>query len=126
MLTRADIGADASGNKHLAYASTILFVIASILVGAVYVIYWKGPELRKRSPFAQQLADARTDNEGKRLSYVPNGDARRMSRAWGGNESQRQSYAAGAEARRRSTAVRIEQQRRRSQAGVITQDHAKV
>lgn len=26
---------------------------------AVYVIYWKGPVLRKRSPFAQQLEDAR-------------------------------------------------------------------
>lgn len=43
-------------NRHLQYASTILFCISSLLVVAVYVIYWKGPVLRKRSPFAQHLA----------------------------------------------------------------------
>ena len=43
----------------LAYASTILACISFVLVIAVYVIYWKGPVLRKRSPFAQQLSDAK-------------------------------------------------------------------
>lgn len=40
---------------------------------AVYVIYWKGPALRKRSPFAQQLEEARHDMaaQGRRLSKVP-------------------------------------------------------
>ncbi|KAJ5933240.1 hypothetical protein N7516_007729 [Penicillium verrucosum] len=47
------------GKYHLEYASTILFCISLPLVVAVYVIYWKGPALRKRSPFAQQLEDAR-------------------------------------------------------------------
>ncbi|KAL1858717.1 hypothetical protein Plec18167_003406 [Paecilomyces lecythidis] len=47
------------GKHHLEYASTILFCISFLLVLAVYVIYWKGPVLRKRSPFAQQLEDAR-------------------------------------------------------------------
>ncbi|KAJ5822429.1 Major facilitator superfamily domain general substrate transporter [Penicillium robsamsonii] len=47
------------GKYHLEYASTILFCISIPLVIAVYVIYWKGPELRKRSPFAQRLEDAR-------------------------------------------------------------------
>ncbi|KAL2214674.1 MFS general substrate transporter [Sarocladium strictum] len=59
-----------SSGKNLEYASTILFCISFVLVIAVYVIYWKGPTLRKRSPFAQRLADARTDNanEGRRGS----------------------------------------------------------
>ena len=50
---------------HLAYASTILFGIAFVLVAAVYVIYFKGPELRRRSGFAQQLQNAR------RVSVLP-------------------------------------------------------
>lgn len=52
-----------SSGKNLEYASTILFCISFVLVIAVYVIYWKGPALRKRSPFAQRLADARTETE---------------------------------------------------------------
>ena len=57
------------GSKdHLQYANTILFCIASLLVVAVYVIYWKGPMLRKRSPFAQQLADSKNDSTGRNLS----------------------------------------------------------
>ena len=44
-----------------------------MLVAAVYVIYWKGPALRKRSPFAQQLNEARHDLaiQGRRVSKVP-------------------------------------------------------
>lgn len=49
------------GKYHLEYASTILFCISFVLVLAVYVIYWYGPALRKRSPFAQQLSDARKE-----------------------------------------------------------------
>lgn len=48
-----------SKGRNLEYASTILFCIAAVLVMAVYVIYWKGPTLRKRSPFAQQLDQER-------------------------------------------------------------------
>ncbi|KAE9379101.1 putative MFS multidrug transporter [Stipitochalara longipes BDJ] len=61
------------GGQPLAYPSTILACIAFVLVIAVYVIYWKGPVLRKRSPFAQQLSDARTESAvpGRRLSKVP-------------------------------------------------------
>ncbi|KAF2729593.1 multidrug transporter [Polyplosphaeria fusca] len=57
--------------NHLAYASTILFCIAALLVVAVYVIYWKGPVLRKRSPFAQKLHAARSDTGGRRVSTLP-------------------------------------------------------
>ncbi|EFQ94407.1 hypothetical protein CFE70_000731 [Pyrenophora teres f. teres 0-1] len=60
------------GENHLAYASTILFGISLLLVVSVYVIYWKGSELRKRSPFAQQLSAARDDTGGRRVSSLPN------------------------------------------------------
>ncbi|EOA84604.1 hypothetical protein ACJQWK_06593 [Exserohilum turcicum] len=59
------------GDLHLAYASTILFAISLLLVVSVYVIYWKGPELRKRSPFAQQLSAARDETGGRRVSNLP-------------------------------------------------------
>ncbi|KAF7594076.1 hypothetical protein BBP40_010213 [Aspergillus hancockii] len=63
------------GKYHLEYASTILFAISFVLVAAVYVIYWYGPTLRKRSPFAQQLNDARVEMQtsGRRLSKIPSG-----------------------------------------------------
>ncbi|KAH9827367.1 major facilitator superfamily transporter [Teratosphaeria destructans] len=62
------------GKPHnLEYACTILFCIAFILVIAVYVIYWKGPVLRKRSPFAQQLADAKAEDGGRRPSVIHTG-----------------------------------------------------
>ncbi|KAI6246276.1 putative efflux pump kojT [Erysiphe necator] len=51
------------GTNPIAYASTILAGISLLLVMAVYIIYWKGPELRHRSPFAQQLSDARAVQE---------------------------------------------------------------
>ncbi|KAF2469515.1 MFS general substrate transporter [Lindgomyces ingoldianus] len=60
-----------SNPNHLAYASTILFCIAALLVVAVYVIYWKGPVLRKRSPFAQQISNARQETGGRRVSALP-------------------------------------------------------
>ncbi|KAJ6086246.1 hypothetical protein N7486_010527 [Penicillium sp. IBT 16267x] len=59
--------------NHVEWACTILFFISLVLVAAVYVIYWKGPVLRKRSPFAQQLNEARHDLaiQGRRVSKVP-------------------------------------------------------
>ncbi|RMJ22871.1 multidrug transporter [Aspergillus sp. HF37] len=44
---------------HFAYASTILFCIAVPLVASVFVIYYYGPKMRERSPFAQQLSNER-------------------------------------------------------------------
>ncbi|KAK1991002.1 major facilitator superfamily transporter [Colletotrichum falcatum] len=61
----------AASGKNLEYACTILFCISFVLVVAVYVIYWKGPALRARSPFAQKLAGARDDVGGRRVSYAP-------------------------------------------------------
>ncbi|RMJ27965.1 multidrug transporter [Aspergillus sp. HF37] len=55
---------------NLEFASIILACISTLLVTAVYVIYWKGPALRERSPFAQQLAAAKAE-EGGRTTPVP-------------------------------------------------------
>jgi hypothetical protein len=61
-----------SNPNHLAYASTILFCISFVLVAAVYVVYWKGPVLRARSPFAQQLNAAKEETPGgRRVSALP-------------------------------------------------------
>ncbi|GKT91833.1 major facilitator superfamily transporter [Colletotrichum tofieldiae] len=59
----------AASGKNLEYACTILFCISFVLVVAVYVIYWKGPALRARSPFAQKLAGARDDVGGRRSRF---------------------------------------------------------
>ncbi|KIV92124.1 hypothetical protein PV10_06589 [Exophiala mesophila] len=75
------------GRYHLNYAATILACISFVLVIAVYVIYWYGPVLRKRSPFAQSLQNAVMDKGGddRRLSYLPSASGmshtRRLSRA---------------------------------------------
>ncbi|CAK1368033.1 unnamed protein product [Cercospora beticola] len=83
--------------NNLEYASTILFCISFLLVAAVYVIYWKGPTLRKRSPFAQQLAAVRNESVdhggtgGRRLSYIAN--SRRASAAAGRPGLNERSYS---------------------------------
>ncbi|PWY97410.1 hypothetical protein BCV70DRAFT_202842 [Testicularia cyperi] len=48
-----------SKGRNLEYASTILFCISLVLVIAVYVIYWKGPVLRKRSPVDPEPSNER-------------------------------------------------------------------
>ncbi|KAI0967322.1 MFS general substrate transporter [Xylaria arbuscula] len=55
-------------HKNFEYPSIILFAISVILVAAVYLVYWKGPVLRKRSPFAQSLAHGTAEVHGRRLS----------------------------------------------------------
>ncbi|PHH83096.1 hypothetical protein CDD82_3631 [Ophiocordyceps australis] len=73
----------ASSGRNLNYASTILFCISFVLVIAVYVIYYKGPTLRKRSPFAQRLAGARQEQAdgGRRGSLTCDPEGRRGSAA---------------------------------------------
>lgn len=86
------------GKQHLQDASTILFCISFILVIAVYVIYWKGPVLRKRSPFAQQLHAAKTET-GRRASFVPGAGYSSHPGSRGGSRmgSRKASYATGAQ-----------------------------
>jgi len=100
----------ASSGNNLEYASTILFGISFVLVIAVYVIYWKGPVLRKRSPFAQQLADAR-DDSGRRLSYVDPGQGNRRRSSV--DEAAASAVATGAQAQRPSAAPRTYSQQQR-------------
>lgn len=40
----------------LEWPSTILAVVALLVTLPIYVFYWKGPEIRARSKFAQRLA----------------------------------------------------------------------
>ncbi|PLB48144.1 MFS general substrate transporter [Aspergillus steynii IBT 23096] len=69
------------GERHLEYASTILFCISVVLVVSVYVIYWYGPTLRKRSPFAQQLSNARAEGAlNSRRPSTANIGSRNVSR----------------------------------------------
>ncbi|CAG8165317.1 unnamed protein product [Penicillium salamii] len=58
------------GERHLEYASTILFCISIVLVASVYLIYWYGPTLRKRSPFAQQLSSHEEHLHSRRASAI--------------------------------------------------------
>ncbi|KAL9620720.1 MAG: hypothetical protein Q9160_004733 [Pyrenula sp. 1 TL-2023] len=90
------------GKNHLEYASTILACIAFVLVIAVYVIYWKGPALRARSPFAQQLKDARMGDDeapSRRVSTLPGlygsrrGSSYAMPGSRQGSMAQRKSVA---------------------------------
>ncbi|KAK6207150.1 hypothetical protein LQW54_007467 [Pestalotiopsis sp. IQ-011] len=85
----SNIGAEKG--RNLEYASTILFCISVLLVTAVYVIYWKGPALRKRSPFAQTLASGASEQGGRRLSLVRTPSNVQQS----GTASRRGSNAAG-------------------------------
>ncbi|KAK4197973.1 putative MFS transporter [Triangularia verruculosa] len=66
------------GAKHLEIASTILFCISLLLVCAVYAIYHYGPELRKRSPFAENFASKVTSEDHgtphRRISRLPSNE----------------------------------------------------
>jgi hypothetical protein len=95
-----------SNPNHLAYASTILFCISFVLVAAVYIIYWKGPVLRKRSPFAQQLSAARED-------VVAEGGGRRRVSQLPGLYGSRQNSVAAASGSRRASLGRGESFQRR-------------
>jgi len=53
------------------YASTILGCLAFVVLIPVYIIYWKGPQIREASKFAQGLADQRKEKDGRRLSEAP-------------------------------------------------------
>ncbi|KAK4454240.1 putative MFS transporter [Podospora aff. communis PSN243] len=63
------------GKLHLEIAGTILFGISLVLVAVVYAIYYYGPTLRKRSPFAQSLASSVTSEyhgqPRRRVSRLP-------------------------------------------------------
>ncbi|TKA77559.1 hypothetical protein B0A55_06638 [Friedmanniomyces simplex] len=83
-----------SSGKNLEYACTILACIALVLVMAVYAIYYWGPTLRKRSPFAQQLQSARMEEGGRRVSVVNVEAYGRRASAFSQTSERRRSQAA--------------------------------
>ncbi|KAI1827609.1 major facilitator superfamily domain-containing protein [Xylaria intraflava] len=61
------------GKLGLQTANTILAGISSLLVVATFVIYFKGPSMRRRSPFAQSLATSLADTPEDTPVVPPNG-----------------------------------------------------
>lgn len=60
----APLYSNLSKSEPLAWASTLLGCLAVLVTIPIYVFYWKGPQIRARSKFAQTLAsDKKT--EGK-------------------------------------------------------------
>lgn len=54
---------------HLQWASTLLGCVGFLVLIPIYVFYWKGPDIRAKSKFAQQLAaDRERNTESRRAS----------------------------------------------------------
>lgn len=58
------------GKFHLQWASTILGCVAFMVTIPIYIFYWKGPEIRESSKFAQTLAVDRAKHAGRRASRL--------------------------------------------------------
>lgn len=58
------------GRFHLQWASTILGCLAFIVTIPIYIFYWKGPQIRASSKFAQTLEADRKRNAGRRASRL--------------------------------------------------------
>ncbi|CAN9322945.1 unnamed protein product [Alternaria alternata] len=52
--------------RPLQYASTILACLAFVVTIPIYIVYWKGPEIRAKSKFAQSLDQSRHQRDEKR------------------------------------------------------------
>ncbi|PVI07669.1 polyamine transporter 4 [Periconia macrospinosa] len=52
--------------RPLEYASTILACLALLVTVPIYIVYWKGPEIRAKSKFAQSLDKSREEGKEKR------------------------------------------------------------
>jgi hypothetical protein len=52
--------------KPLPYASTILACLAFLVTIPIYIVYWKGPEIRAKSKFAQSLDKTFHERKEKR------------------------------------------------------------
>jgi hypothetical protein len=48
-------------DRKLVYPSTILACLAVLVIIPIYVFYWKGPQIRMKSRFAQELEIARRE-----------------------------------------------------------------
>jgi hypothetical protein len=57
-------------DRHLIYPSTILACLAVAVIIPIYIFYWKGPQLRLKSKFAQELEKGRQARMWKRRSTI--------------------------------------------------------
>ncbi len=55
---------------HLEWPTTFLAIMAIFVTIPIYIFYWKGPAIRKKSKFAQELASDRKAQGGRRVSKV--------------------------------------------------------
>jgi hypothetical protein len=57
--------------RPLEYASTILACLALLVTIPIYIVYWKGPQIRAKSRFAQSLEkNWETTREKRRKSSL--------------------------------------------------------
>ena len=56
--------------RPLQYASTILACLAFLVTLPIYIVYWKGPQIRANSKFAQSLDQSRQQRDEKRRKSV--------------------------------------------------------
>ena len=52
--------------RPVQYASTILACLAFLVTIPIYIVYWKGPEIRAKSKFAQSLDKTFNERKEKR------------------------------------------------------------
>lgn len=64
------------GDKYkLEYPSTILACLSVIVIIPIYIFYWKGPQIREKSKFAQELNAGRKQSVARRRSTAFDGKA---------------------------------------------------
>lgn len=69
--------------RPLPYASTILACLAFCVTLPIYVVYWKGPEIRAKSKFAQSLDKTLQERtEKRRKSSIAGLEGGKEGREW--------------------------------------------
>jgi hypothetical protein len=56
--------------RPVQYASTILACLAFLVTTPIYIVYWKGPEIRAKSKFAQDLDKTFDESRDRRKSSI--------------------------------------------------------
>lgn len=54
-------------------SNLLLFAVSFVVCIPVYVIYWKGPVIRRRSPMAQEIADGEEQQAAERIHNAQQG-----------------------------------------------------
>lgn len=82
-------------NRRLVYPSTILACLAVVVIIPIYVFYWKGPAIRLKSRFAQDLEKGRRARAEKRRrsTGIGIGETGRARPSHPGQEEERVEHA---------------------------------